>query len=93
MPISDAIFRSRMMCPVRVIGNPGIFMLHTCVYLIFLPSGRLRVSGCVANCLFSMSTPSITKMNIAPLSATARFVVMVIAFRYCSFGLPYKNPS
>ncbi len=50
----------------------------------------LTVRGFVANCLFSMSTPSITKMDVAPVSATARFVAMVIVLRYCSFGLPYK---
>ncbi len=90
MPISNAKFRSRMMHPVRVIANPGIFMSHTCVDLIFLPSGRLTVSSFVANRLLSMSTPSIIKMDVAPVSATARFVAMVIAFRYCGFGLPYK---
>jgi hypothetical protein len=90
IPISKAIFRSRMMCPMSVMGNPGICMLHTCVDLIFLPSGRLTVRGFVANCLFSTSTPSITKMDVAPISATARFVAMVIALRYCGFGLPYK---
>ncbi len=37
-----------------------------------------------------MSTPSITKMDVAPVSATARFVAMVITFRYCSFRLLYK---
>jgi hypothetical protein len=79
-----------MMCPVRVIGNPGILMSHTGIDLILLPSGRLTVSGFVANRLFSASTPSITKMDVAPVSATARFVAMVIAFRYCGFGLPYK---
>ncbi len=89
MQISKAIFRSGMMCPVRVIGNPGIFMSHTCVNLTFLPSGRLTVKDFVANRLFSTSTPSITKMGIAPVSATARFVATVIALRYCSFGLPY----
>ncbi len=65
-------------------------MLHTCVDLIFLPSGGLTVSGFVANLLFSTSTPSITKMGVTPVSATARFVAIVIAFRYCGFGLPYK---
>ncbi len=90
MPISKATFRSGMMCPKRVIGNQGIFLSHTCVDLISLPSGRLTVSGFVANCLLSTSILSITKMDIAPVSATARFVVMVIAFRYCGFGLPYE---
>ncbi len=90
MPMSDAIFKSGMMWPIKITGNP-VFMLHTCVDLIFLPSGRLTVSGFVANLLFSTSTPSITKMDIAPISATARFVAIVIALRYCGFGLPYKS--
>ncbi len=79
-----------MMCPVSVMGNPGICMSHTCVDLIFLPSGRLTVRGFVANRLFSTYTPSITKMDVAPVSVTARFVAMVIALRYCGFGLLYK---
>ena len=29
-------------------------------------------------------------MDVAPISATARFIAIVIAFRYCSLGLPYK---
>ncbi len=87
--MSDAIFKSSMMWPVRIMGNPGIFMSHTCVDLIFLPSGRLTVSGFVANLLFSTSTPSITKMDVAPVSATARFVAIVITLRYCGFGLPF----
>ncbi len=43
----------------------------------------------VANLLFSTSTPSITKMDVAPISTTARFVAIVVALRYCGFGLPY----
>jgi len=88
--MSDAIFKSGMMCPVKVIGNPGMLMSHTCVDLIFLPSGRLTVSGFNANRLFSTSTPSITNMDVAPVSATAIFVAMVMAFKYCGFGLPYN---
>ena len=87
--MSDAIFKSGMIWPVKITGNPGIFMSHTCVDLIFLPSRRLTVSGFVANLLFSTSTPSITKMDVAPVSATARFVAFVIALRDSGFGLPY----
>ena len=29
-------------------------------------------------------------MDVAPVSATARFVAIAIALRYCGFGLPYK---
>ncbi len=35
IPIKDAIFKSGMMCPVRVIGNPGMLISHTCVNSIF----------------------------------------------------------
>jgi hypothetical protein len=70
-------------------GNPGIFMLHACVNLTFLPSGRLTVRGFVATRLFATSTPSITKMEVAPVSAMAWFGVMVIALIYCGFGMPY----
>ncbi len=77
--MSEAVLRSGMMCPVSVTGNPGIFMSHTCVDLTFLPSGRLTVSGFVPNCLFATPTPSITKMEVAPVSATAWFGAMAIA--------------
>ncbi len=73
-----------MIWPVKITGNPGIFMSHTCVDLIFLPSERLTVSGFFANLLFSTSTPSITKMDVALVSATARFIAIVIALRYCN---------
>ncbi len=91
--MSEAVLRSGMMCPVSVTGNPGIFMSHTCVNLTFLPSRRLTVRGFVANCLFATSTPSITKMEVAPVSAMAWFGAMVIALRYCGFGMPYMVPA
>ncbi len=69
IPISEAVFSAGMMCPVSVPGNPGIVMLHTCIDFTFLPSGRFTVRGFVAVCLFTTSTPSITKMDVAPVSA------------------------
>ncbi len=45
--------------------------------------------GFVATRLFATSSPSITKMEVAPESATAWFGAMVIALIYCSFGMPY----
>jgi hypothetical protein len=86
IPISEAVFRSGMMCPVSVTDNPGILMSHTCVDLTFLPSGRLTVRGFVATRLFATSTPSITKMDVAPVSATAWFGAMVIALMQFCFG-------
>jgi hypothetical protein len=89
IPMSKAVLRSRMMCPVSVTGNPGIFMLHACVDLTFLPSRRLTVRGFVANRLFATSTPSIAKMEVAPVSAMGWFGAFVIALIYCGFGMPY----
>ena len=76
------------MCPVNVVGSPGISMSHMCVDLICLPSGRLIISGFIAGRLFFTSAPSITKIDVAPVSAIASDVAIVIAFRYCVEGLP-----
>lgn len=76
------------MCPVNVVGSPGISMSHMCVDLICLPSGRLIVSGFIAGRLFFTSAPSMTKIDVAPVSAIASDVAIVIAFRYCVDGLP-----
>ena len=76
------------MCPVNVVGSPGISMSHMCVDLICLPSGRLIVSGFNAGRLFFTSAPSMTKIDVAPVSAIASDVAIVIALRYCVEGLP-----
>ena len=76
------------MCPVNVVGSPGISMSHMCVDLICLPSGRLIVSGFIAGRLFFTSAPSMIKIDVAPVSAIASDVAIVIAFRYCVEGLP-----
>ncbi len=71
IPMSEVVFSAGMMCPVSVVGNPGIVMSHMCVDFTFLPSGRFTVRGFDATRLFTTSTPSITKMYVAPVSATA----------------------
>ena len=76
------------MCPVNVVGSPGISMSHMCVDLICLPSGRLIVSGFIAGRLFFTSAPSMIKIDVAPVSAIALDVGIVMAFRYCVDGLP-----
>ena len=76
------------MCPVNVVGSPGISMSHMCINLICLPSGRLIVSGFIAGRLFFTSAPSMIKIDVAPVSAIASDVAIVMAFRYCVEGLP-----
>ena len=68
-------------------------MSHMCVDLICLPSGRLIVKGFVAGRLFFTSVPSIMKMDVAPVSAIASDVAIVIALRYCDDGLPNILPA
>ncbi len=88
IPMSDATFNDGTICPVSIVGRPGILMSQPCVDTTFLPSGKLMVSGSVAMRLLSTSAPSMMKMEVAPVSAMAWFVVIVIAFKYCGIGLP-----
>ena len=46
MPINNAIVNVGTMCPVKIVGRPGIVMLHMCVNFTLLPSGKLIVNGC-----------------------------------------------
>ena len=52
---------------------------HRCVDCTIVPSGRLIFSGFFDNRLLSTSTPSMMKMDVAPVSAMAWSVAMVIA--------------
>ena len=69
--ISDAIDRLKTMCPVSILGNPGIVMSQQWVDLIFVPSGRLMVSGFFVIRLFLTGVPSMMKMAVAPVSIMA----------------------
>jgi hypothetical protein len=51
------------------------------------------VRGCAATRLFTTSTPSITKMDVAPVSATAWFGAMVIALMCDGCWVPYDDPT
>jgi len=79
MPMSDATVKDGTMCPNKTVGNPGIIMSQTCVDLTFFPSGKVMISGLVAMRLLTTSTPSMIKMDVAPVSAIARFRPIVMA--------------
>jgi hypothetical protein len=52
MPINDAIINLGTMCPVNIVGRPGIVMSHMCVDFTLLPSGKLmgpRGAPCTAS--------------------------------------------
>ncbi len=88
IPKSDAIAKFGTICPVNVVGSPGMLMLHICVDLTCLPSGRLIVNGFVAGRLFLTLTPSMMNIDVAPVSAMACNAAIVSAFRYYGIGGP-----
>ncbi len=88
IPIREAIFNDGTMCPVNVCGSPGIWMSHTWVDHIVVPSGKFILSGLVAMCLLSTSELSMMNIAVAPVSAMALLAAMVSAFKYCGNGLP-----
>jgi hypothetical protein len=88
MPMRDAIVNDGTMCPVNIVGRPRILIPHTCVDWIFVPSGKLIVSGDTTICLLSTAAPSMMKMEVAPMSAIAWLTAIVRALRNCSIGLP-----
>jgi hypothetical protein len=86
MPISNMITRCGTMCPVKIVGNPGIVMPQMCVDLTFRPSGMLLVNGLGLICLLTTSMPSIMKMDVALVSVIACVVATVIVFNYSCDG-------
>ena len=69
------------MCPLSIMGRPGMVMSQQCVDLIFDPSGRLMVSGFFATRLFSTGVPSIIKIDVAPVS-------MIACDNFCRLSCP-----
>ena len=88
MPINDAIVNLGTMCPVKIVGRPGIVMLHMCVDFTLLPSGKLIVNGCNEGRKLLTGVPSMINMEVAPVSAIAWFVLIAITLRYCWLGEP-----
>jgi hypothetical protein len=88
MPINDAIVNLGTMCPVKIVGRPGIVMLHMCVDLTLLPSGKLSVNGCDEGRKLLTGVPSMINMEVAPVSEIAWFILIAISFRYCWLGEP-----
>ncbi len=80
-------------CPVNVVGSPGMSISHMRVDLICLPSGRLIVSLFLAIRLFFAMAPSMTKIEVALVSAIASDAAIVRAFRYFGMGLPNIRPA
>jgi hypothetical protein len=71
MPINDATVRCGTLCPVKTVGKPGMVMSQTCVDIICHLPGMLIFKGLAMRHLLRTSTPSMIKMEVAPMSAIA----------------------
>ena len=78
------------MCPAKMVGRPGMLILHTCVEYIYLPLGNLIVRGVHMILLLSMGAPSMMNIGVAPVSTMACLVANVIVWRYCGIGAPFS---
>jgi hypothetical protein len=79
MPRSDAIIILGTMCQMSVNGKPGMVTLHMWVDVTFFPSGREIVIGLMAIFLFLQFVPSMTKREVAPVSAMACVGLIIMA--------------
>jgi hypothetical protein len=84
--MSEAIDNDRSTCPVSVVGSPRMFISHTCVDWILLPSGKLIVRGDTAMRLLSMPAPSMMNMDVAPMSVIAWCFAIVRALITLGLG-------
>ncbi len=87
MLMSEAIVNDGTICPVSVVGSPGMFISHTCVDWILLSSSKLIVRGDTAMRLLSTAAPSMMNMDVAPVSAIAWCFAIVRAL--ITFGLDF----
>ena len=78
--IREAINNPRTMCFVRVIGSPGMSMLHTWVECMTPSRGRLMERGFVASWTLFIGVLAITNMDVAPVLAMACVVGIDNAF-------------
>jgi hypothetical protein len=76
------------MCPVKIVSNPGIVMSQMCMDLTFQLSGMLMGDGLGLTHMLTTSTPSKMKMGMAPVSAIACIVAIMIVFKYLCKGWP-----
>jgi hypothetical protein len=72
MPIRDVIVKDGTMGPVSTVGRLGMLMPQMCIDITFFPLGKLIMRGLTATRLFATLTPSMMKMDVAPVSAIAQ---------------------
>jgi hypothetical protein len=79
MPMREPMDNPGTICPVRIIGNPRITMLHTCVKRTMSLFGRLMERGSIAGLMLLMGMPAIPNMEVAPVLAMECVLANAIA--------------
>jgi hypothetical protein len=87
MPIRDAIVILGRICPVYIVGRLGMMMSQMWVETTLLLLGKVMVIGWSARSRFLTGIPFMMKIEVAPVSAMACVVAIVIAlahFKHCN---------
>ncbi len=82
MPIRDAIVIPGMICPVNIVGRPGMVMSQMWVETTLLPLGKVMMIGWSARCKFLTGVPFIMMIEVAPMSAMACVTAIVIVLAH-----------
>jgi hypothetical protein len=80
MPIRDAIVMPGTICPVNIVGRPGMVMSQMWAETTLLPSGKVLMIGWSAIRKFLTGVPFIMEIEVSPMSAIACVAAIVIAF-------------
>ncbi len=65
-------------------------MLQRCVDLTWLPSGQFIVICPIAGRMFLTGVPSVMNIDVAPVSAIACNVAIIITLKYWGVGAPNR---
>ena len=82
MPIRDAIVIPGMICPVNIVGRPGMVMSQMRVKTTLLPLSKVMVIGWSARCKFLTGVPFIINIEVTPLSKMACVAVIVLGLAH-----------
>ncbi len=82
MPIKDAIVIPRTICPINIVGRPGMVMSQMWVETTLLLLGNVIVIGWFARRKFLTDVPFIMNIEVAPVSAMACVAAIVIALAH-----------
>jgi hypothetical protein len=82
MPIRDAIVIPGMICPINIVGRPGMVMSQMWVKTTLLPLSKVMVIGWSARRKLLTGVPFIINIEVTPLSKMACVAVIVLGLAH-----------